>query len=541
MKKYRLLFVGIIATLLTFSGCNQTSESVSNNSEHLSSNEVTSSLEESSISYIENPFEEVVMEGAKMELRQHVFRKGDFIRVFVYDCKPKDWVGIYAKGTEPGKKTSIVWEYVEQKEYIEFPVSKLSELGTYDVFLCANDGYIVLDKDEIRVNDDDTTDYCVRDASYNINNQNGVNQLSITITPSSLKELTYSLYWSYEGEKLEDYTPLKVFKSEGKETITIELNECIFMPENATGIDVYIDEGMSSSFFIEMDDTLKLPKSNYLYNFQVFSDIHIQDCFMNHYSHLNTALKEVLRFAGNSEAIFTVGDNTNRGQENDYILLNSIIDSVFKEDVVHPSIYFSLGNHEYMYTSSFDSAIEMFKKYTKVENTYYSVEIQGCKFIVLGSNVKTLEGSLDDKQINWLKEQLSQVDKEKPTFLFLHQPLYNTVSGSLPGQGWDGMRNVSNTIKDVLKDYPNAILFTGHTHWTLDSKQPALYGKGINASFVNAASVGYLWNDEDKEEPGSEGLFIEVYEDYILIKGREFVDEKWVSSVQFIFQITKNV
>ena len=46
------------------------------------------------------------------------------------------------------------------------------------------------------------------------------------------------------------------------------------------------------------------------------------------------------------------------------------------------------------------------------------------------------------------------------------------------------MRNVSDTLKDILKEYPNAILFTGHTHWTLDSKQPALYGKGSNASFM---------------------------------------------------------
>ena len=541
MKKNKRLLVYFIASILLLSGCNQTDESLSSFNEQISDSETMSSLQESSISYIENPFEEVYMEGAKMELRQHVFRNGDFIRVFVYDCKPKDWVGIYAKGTEPGKQTSILWDYVGNKEYIEFNVSKIKDLGTYDVFLCENDGYIVLDKDEIRINDDDTTDYCINDASYEINSDNNVNQLSITIKPSSLKELTYSLYWSYEGERLDNFTPLKVFKSEGKETITIELNECIFMPEEATGIDVYVDEGMSSSFFIEMDDTLKRPKSNYLYNFQVFSDIHIQQGLMNHYSHLNTALKDVLRFAGNSEAIFTVGDNTNRGQESDYLMLNDIINNVFKDDVVHPNIYFSLGNHEYMYTNSFNDAINLFKEHTNVPNTYYSVDIQECKFIVLGSSVKTVEGSIDEAQITWLKEQLKQVDKHKPTFLFLHQPLYNTVSGSLPGQGWDGMRNVSDTLKDILKEYPNAILFTGHTHWTLDSKQPALYGKGSNASFINAASVGYLWNDEDKEEPGSEGLFIEVYEDYILIKGREFVDKKWVSSAQFIFNITKNV
>ena len=186
MKKNKRLLVYFIASILLLSGCNQTAESLSSFNEQISDSETMSSLQESSISYIENPFEEVYMEGAKMELRQHVFRNGDFIRVFVYDCKPKDWVGIYAKGTEPGKQTSILWDYVGNKEYIEFNVSKIKDLGTYDVFLCENDGYIVLDKDEIRINDDDTTDYCINDASYAINSDNNVNQLSITIKPSSL-------------------------------------------------------------------------------------------------------------------------------------------------------------------------------------------------------------------------------------------------------------------------------------------------------------------------------------------------------------------
>ena len=42
------------------------------------------------------------------------------------------------------------------------------------------------------------------------------------------------------------------------------------------------------------------------------------------------------------------------------------------------------------------------------------------------------------------------------------------------------------------------------------------------------ASVGYLWNDDDAGEPGSEGLFIDVYEDYLLIKGMDFTLNKWL-------------
>ena len=541
MKISKLLVLFSTLSLL-FTSCDNSnvessSNDVSTDGSSVNSEVLSSSIEES-ISYIENPFVEVPLTDGYMEMRKHIYEKNDIIRVYPHNCKAKDWVGIYAKENEPGYGTSIIWDYVGNKECVEFKVSSLKNIGEYSVFLCANDGYMVLDKDEIKVIND-TTDYCINDATYQIENSNGVNQASITVYPSSTKELTYSFYWSYEGERLENYTPLKVVTVKDKESFTVTLNESIFMPSEATGIDVYVSEGLSTSYFIEMDDTLKLKKSNYLYNFQVLSDLHIEEGAANHQSHLLTALKEILQYAGNSEAVFTVGDNTNRGKDTDYILLQNTIGQIFKEDITHPQIYFSMGNHEYMYASTYEQAIASFKEYTGMPNIYYSVDIKGSKFIVLGSNVKTLEGKIDTQQLEWLKNELSSVDKNKPTFIFVHQPLKDTVSGSIGSQGWDGMRGEASTIKELLKDYPNAVVFSGHTHWTLDSYQPALYGKKQNASYVNAASVGYLWNDADAREPGSEGLFIEVYEDYILVKGREFVDRKWVSAAQFVFELAK--
>ena len=549
MKINFIKHYAIILCLLSFSSCNQTNESQNNDSTiddtssaiedssitENSTSEINS--EETSVSYIENPFVEVPLNDGYMEIRKHVYQHNDIIRVYPHNCKSKDWVGIYTKDSEPFEKSAIMWEYVENKECIEFNVSNLS-VGEYNVFLCENGGYIALDKDNIKVIDD-TTDYCVNNATYSISNENGVNTTTFTIYPSSTKELTYSLYWSIQGETLDQYTPLKTIKSKGQDSFSVTLNECIYMPNEATGIEVYVEEGLSSSFYIEMDDTLKLPKSNYLYNFQVFTDLHIDEYFINFHSHLNTALKEVLQFAGNSEAIFTVGDHTNYGSENNYITLSNLIDKVFTDDVVAPKIYYSLGNHEYMYHDSYNTAVELFKKHTGLDNIYYSVEIQGNKFIVLGSNSIKGEGTMNNEQINWLKNELINTNINNPTFIFIHQPLYETVSGSLYGQGWDGMRTEAEELKNILNNYPNAIVFSGHTHWTLDSKQPALYGKGTGASYVNGASVGYLWNDNNSDEPGSEGLFIEVYEDYILIKGREFVDRKWVSAAHLMFPLVK--
>ena len=535
---YKKNAVPLIFCLLALSGCNESvSDSTSIQPSETESVTSESELVSESISYIENPFVEEKLNEGYLEIRKTIYQSQGVIKVFPHNCGGNDWVGIYTKEYEPAETTSIVWEYVGNKECIEFKVSSLKGPGDYGVYLCEDGGYMVLDKKDIKVTDD-TTNYCINDATYKINNNDGVNQLEVTIYPSSKKELTYSLYWAYEEEILDTYTPLKVIKSKDVDSFTVTLNECIYMPQEATGICVCVEDGVSFPYYIPLDDSLKLEKANYLYNFQVFSDLHIEDGFINHHSHLKTALKEVLQFAGNSEGIFVVGDATNRGTEANYVMLKSLIGQVFTEEKF-VKMYYALGNHEYMYGTTYNDSLELFKKHTGMPSVNYSVEIQGCKFIILGSNEKQMEGSISDEQLDWLKQELKVVDKEKPTFLFMHQPLKDTTSGSLTGQNWDGMRSQAARLKALLKEYPNAFMFSGHTHWTLDSVQPVLYGKGVDASYLNTASVGYLWNDNDKDEPGSEGLFIEVYDKYVLVKGREFVDRKWVSATMMKLPITK--
>ena len=141
---------------------------------------------------------------------------------------------------------------------------------------------------------------------------------------------------------------------------------------------------------------------------------------------------------------------------------------------------------------------------------------------------------MKDTQLNWFIEQLSTLDKDKFAFIFLHQPLKDTTSGTLSGQNWSGMANVGEEIKTLLKDYPNVLLFTGHTHYELESNKSTNLGHGENANYINNASVAYLWSNTYEETVGGQCNFIEVYEDYILIKGRDLFEGKWVSSAQFI-------
>ena len=244
-------------------------------------------------------------------------------------------------------------------------------------------------------------------------------------------------------------------------------------------------------------------------------------------------------YSSNSEAIFIVGDTINMSAESDYLFYKSILEEEKTNSA--KMIYYALGNHEYMYQSNIVDALNLFKEQLNLENHYYSVDIEGCKFIVLGSDDITPLGKMNSIQFQWLKQELADTNKNTPTFIFLHQPLKDTVAGSLEtlfGQQDYGFSSSREALRDLLKNYPNATVFSGHSHYTLEEYQTVLYGNGSDATFVNCGSMAYLCNLDSKDIGGSEGYYVEVYEDYILLRGKEFVYNKWIAGAQFIIPIT---
>ena len=91
-------------------------------------------------------------------------------------------------------------------------------------------------------------------------------------------------------------------------------------------------------------------------------------------------------------------------------------------------------------------------------------------------------------------------------------------------------------FRNLLREYDNVVFFSGHSHWayhmqSLNSQlNVADYNEG-GATYVHVSSVSsprttegfqILWSGND---PGmSEGYLTEVYEDYILLYGCDFVN-----------------
>ena len=81
----------------------------------------------------------------------------------------------------------------------------------------------------------------------------------------------------------------------------------------------------------------------------------------------------------------------------------------------------------------------------------------------------------DEGQIAWLRTQLEEAtaaDPLKPVFVMHHEHVRNTVYGSSDFEGWG-----VTAFTDVLKDFPQVVDFSGHSHYPLNDPRSLWQGE----------------------------------------------------------------
>lgn len=272
----------------------------------------------------------------------------------------------------------------------------------------------------------------------------------------------------------------------------------------------------------------------------VMSDVHINSKDLN--NHFKQALTDLSRIAPNYDTIAIVGDMTDTGIESDYQSFKQILNA-YKNPSAEQVL--SMGNHEY-----FESYIDKNSTVTDdmlqarfmndsdepLSSIYYDKWIKGYHFISLAGersprsllNYESMyPGAKDwayisDQQYQWLEQTLAiNASSNKPIFVFLHQPITNTVYGSINwGAGFDSERLLA-----ILQKYPQVILFSGHSHYLLDHPK-SIYQDGF--TMVNTSSVDYTWYEGGWVPNHSQGFLVNVYNNRVELKGREFSNGTWI-------------
>ncbi|MHA7580356.1 S-layer homology domain-containing protein [Paenibacillus vandeheii] len=281
-----------------------------------------------------------------------------------------------------------------------------------------------------------------------------------------------------------------------------------------------------------------------LLSFPVMSDTHvgIDDVSVDAAAKFKEALT-VFKQLANYDAVVVNGDLVDSGKVEQYDTAMSILN---ENKIKGAKSILVPGNHEYyaskeLGSDSFKAAQRFYDKTgmnadenlieavdPKTENAgvFYDTWVKGYHFIVMDHD----RSAMSDAKYKWLEEKIStdpkgnKADPTKPVFVFTHYPYKDTTYGS-EGAGWKNPTEYAK-FKTVMAKHPNAMTFTGHTHYTLEHPNTINADDGfirVNdgaTAFVQAhgsSNEGDIYLDKKM----SQGLLVKVYDDKLIIERRE--------------------
>ena len=476
-----------------------------------------------------------------------------------------DWLGIYR--VDAGH--SIRWTYVDTARGgpgsgVEVNMRTVPNVnngepldipeGTYIIRLMANDSSnfsdcIAWTTITVGGNASDVGVSMPISATYTLDHDTdgfATGKVTVKMPSDETTNRSIIMYWADHAGKLEGYTALAKYKVTG-ETTTFTFGQNVIIPAGATRLLVYAMNDVTGKIS-EEPVIVELPEGAAHAGFEtsigelfVMSDIHITlDRGHTHNKNFANMLKDVQGLNADAMGIFVVGDMADTGNEQEYKNMMELYAAAGEV----PPVYLTIGNHD-LSSLPFDQANEVFLKYATLpdgshpSDTSYDFWLNGYHFIFLGTDTSAgLHSSFTRETMNWLKEKIEENrDPARPVFLFLHQSLSNTVSGSLPGEGWSGVDN-ENMLRNVLKNYPEVMFFNGHSHWTMDSQGNMFEGTdALPCRIFNCASVAYLWSGYNitagEHLNGSQGYMVKLCDGKLYVLGRDFARGEWIPSAQY--------
>lgn len=265
-----------------------------------------------------------------------------------------------------------------------------------------------------------------------------------------------------------------------------------------------------------------------LYSFGALSDVHIG------YDTAVADFQTALSYLNEQEDVaFTCicGDLTGAGYDSQLTQYKGIVDS-YSEDT---PVYAITGNHEGM-TADVENRIETYTGHP----LYYSVSHGNDVFIMVG----TIGGEMYsdgvvfvDGELQWLYETL-EANRNKRCFVFQHifagvtnEAVCGNAGGLYTNWCWHDT-NECIVFETLTKHYKNVTWFHGHSHLKYALQENASYA---NYSYVDGyhsihiPSLAAPREDADGDGTyenvysGSEGYVVDVYENGIHLRGRDFV------------------
>ena len=199
-------------------------------------------------------------------------------------------------------------------------------------------------------------------------------------------------------------------------------------------------------------------------------------------------------------------------------------------------VYELMGNHESYYGKPIINNLTLMQTYTDNSTLFYTVTQGDDIFILIGQPKDTWVMSDDDLQ--QLYDTLEANREKKRCFVFIHShfpfdsgaPLITTDNTLF--NYWGATK--TDVFKRLMSHYKNTILFHGHTHEMFESQESdecASYTRKNGFHSFNVPSVGKpIFTDakgvRTTKNNESQGYIVDVYDEYVVLNGIDFITSK---------------
>lgn len=258
----------------------------------------------------------------------------------------------------------------------------------------------------------------------------------------------------------------------------------------------------------------------------------------NRYPNFKSTAADLHNNNGSFDALILAGDITETGSAAEYQMVYDELSGLDSKYI------FAVGNHD-VRELSYGTAVERYTEFINTVNNeqvtdklHFSTEINGYKFIVIGTdNYQFEKAYISDEQLAWLESEIAS-SNGKPVFIIGHQPLKKTHglpdtwrASALPDDGSIG--DQSDEIKAIFEKYPNVFFITGHLHTGLGKYT---YEKLGDSHLVCLPSISVANLGGDYNANGT-GYMVEVYETEVVFRTRNFSKGEWVPEYDLIIPL----
>lgn len=262
-----------------------------------------------------------------------------------------------------------------------------------------------------------------------------------------------------------------------------------------------------------------------VFTFANLSDPHVG--FGDNANILRNTLETVKKYAPDGiDAVLFNGDQTQDGTKEQAELFTSIVKESF--DVSQVPVILTHGNHDVYWSGCMTRAqfvdaygLDMYQFDQDMTSIYKGnrhVEINGYHFVSVDietymPNYNTLSSDTED----WLKGTLDRIVASDPNsyvFVSCHSPAKDTVYGSMS----DDVKNTGNwgasaELHSILKDYPQVILFSGHTHYGINLETNINQTTYTQINSGSSSDIDFDITSLEARRSYSQGMIVDVDED----------------------------